>query len=1009
MLLGALAGARAVEKTLLEDVVVRNWDMADGLPSARINAITRTADGYLWLATQSGLVRFDGARFSVFDSSNTPGMRDDRASCLLVDHAGVLWAGTAGGVLLKRAGSSFCAQDLGAAAPPRPERGAAAGKINALAEDRQGALWLALEGLGLIRFHHGQAAAFTTNNGLPSMNARKVLCDAQGRLWAVADGRLVTLEGNAWRAPATPLPEPQSVRTLCPARDGGLWVASGAVDPIASAALRIDKLNDGRWSAPLAPYPWTGDSQQFQRLALLEDQTGQIWCATAGGVFVRTAAGAWQRALPAAPWIQVEVMCLAEEENGLLWMGTRTTGLIQVQKRQVTALPLPASAASHAVLTVCASRQGALWCGTDGAGIFRWQGRQVSRFGAEEGLSSLHVAALLEDRRATLWAGTVNGLFRRAGERFEPVTGAPALAEPVLALLEDRQGSLWTGGRAGLVRLNAQGARVFGPNEGFLGGAVRALAQDRQGRIWAGATELGIYRLQGERFEYCPVPQEPRLRGIHALHCDEAGDVWIGTELAGLLRFRDGRFDQWLSTPDGLPCDHVTSIVPDSEGRLWMSSENGLFGCAKQELDLYQRATSPPLRPWRLTPSEGLAHKVCSGVGQPAGCAGPDGRLWFPDGPAVAGFDPASVPRTVRVWPPVIESAFIDGRPAALAPGGVRAPSGARRIEFQYTSPNVLTPERLRFSFRLDGMDKGWVDAGARREASYSRLAPGRYEFRARVSSPEGPWLEGPGLPLEILPAWWERRSVQTAGALGVLALAAGAAWALERSRSLRRLQQLQLKRSLDAERQRIARDIHDDLGSGLTEIILLSDGLDEPARLAPADQRTAGEISARARALTRAMDEVVWAVNPRNDTLEGFLTYLGKFTQDYLARNHVRCRWHVPLEVPETPLPAEARHHLYLACKEALHNAVKHAKASEVSVWLDLAPAQFTLRIQDNGLGFDTALLPPRGNGLANMRQRLHDLHGLCGVESAPGRGTRVWFSLPSPAGPRVLSQSRP
>ena len=388
-------------------MVLRNWDLDDGLPSARINAIARTSDGYLWLATQKGLVRFDGTRFVVFDTSNTPGMKDDRASCLLLDRRGDLWAGTYGGTLLKREGQVFRAQDLGTAALSRKESGMAAGKVNALAEDGQGALWLAIEGMGLLRFHNGQAAAFSTNSGLPSVDVRNVLCDGDGRLWAVAGGQLGLFEDGRWRAPSGLPPESQTVRTISPARDGGLWVATGTVDPLASRDLRVYKLKEGQWSAQLEPYPWPEDSQQFQRLALLEDQSGRIWCATAGGVFLHTPGGSWQRLLSVAPWVQVEVLCLAEDENGLLWMGTRTTGLLQVQKRQVMTFPLPAFASQHAVLTACASQDGSVWCGTDGAGIFRWQAEQMTHFGTEQGLTSLHVAALLEDRHTNLWAGTV--------------------------------------------------------------------------------------------------------------------------------------------------------------------------------------------------------------------------------------------------------------------------------------------------------------------------------------------------------------------------------------------------------------------------------------------------------------------------------------------------------------------------------------------------------------------------------------------------------------------------
>ena len=993
--LGPVCGGLAVEKTVLQDVILRNWDLDDGLPSTRINAIAHTSDGYLWLATHNGLAHFDGTHFVVFDTSNTPGMVDDRVSCLLVDSRGDLWAGTYGGTLLKRTGRVFCAQDLGTAAPSLKRKGGADGKVNALAEDGQGALWLALEGMGLLRFQNGHAEAFITNCSLPSVDVRKLLRDGDGRLWAVAGGQLGIFENGRWRAPDSLPPAAQAVRTINPARDGGLWVTTGAVEPLASRDLHVYKLKKGEWSAQLVPYPWPEDSQQFQRFSLLEAQGGRVWCATAGGIFCRSPTGSWQRLLSDASW-QVEAVCMAEDEDGLLWVGTRAAGLVQLQKRQVMTIPLPASDSQHVVLTACSSKDGSLWCGTDGAGIFRWQAEQMTRFGIEQGLSSMHVAALLEDRRTNLWAGTKDGLFRRADERFEPSSGPPAVRKPILALLEDHRGDLWVGGRAGVFRLNAQGWRVFDNKDGLDGSAIRSLVEDREGRIWAGPTDAGLYRLQGERFEHCAVPQEPFLQRIYALHCDAEGTLWIGTDYSGLLRYRAGRFDQWLWPRDGLPCNHLTAILEGDKGDLWMSSEEGIFNLSSLALDRYQRGITPRLQPTRLTVADGLAHKVCSGVGQPAACKSADGRLWFPNGSALAVLDPASIPRTLRVWPPLIEGASVDGVPVVPDAGGLRVRSGALRIDFQYTSPNGLAPEQLRFRFRLEGLDKEWVDAGSRREASYSQLRPGRYQFAVMAKGPEGVWQEGRGVELRILPRWWERTLVQLATGLALLASVAGSVWVGERGRSRRRLARLELQRSLDAERQRIARDIHDDLGSGLTEIILLSDSLDETAQPTPDDLKMVGEISNRARGLTRAMDEVVWAINPGNDTLEGFVNYLGEFTQDYLARADVRCRWNVPTEIPERPLSAEARHNLYLACKEALHNIIKHAGATEVSIRLDLADGGFTLIIEDNGQGFAAAGAPARGNGLSNMRQRLKGLRGLCRVESTPGRGTRILFSLP-------------
>ena len=280
--------------------------------------------------------------------------------------------------------------------------------------------------------------------------------------------------------------------------------------------------------------------------------------------------------------------------------------------------------------------------------------------------------------------------------------------------------------------------------------------------------------------------------------------------------------------------------------------------------------------------------------------------------------------------------------------------------------------------------------------ANYNRLPPGRYIFRVMASGPEAEW---PPLPttfdLVVVPRIYERRSMQVAAGCVFVFLISGTVWRLERARWRHRLERLKLQYALDRERQRIARDIHDDLGSGLTQIILLSDSLREEVVQLPVGETMVREIASRARSLTRAMDEVVWAINPRNDTLESFLTYLNRFAQEYLTRAGLHCRWDVPLELPALTLSAETRHNLYLACKETLNNIVKHAGATEVWIRAELTPGRFCLAFEDNGKGFETSIGVERGNGLINIRQRLKDLRGQCNIDSSPGKGTKVQFVI--------------
>jgi ligand-binding sensor domain-containing protein/signal transduction histidine kinase len=999
--LEALPGARAVEKVVVQDVVLRNWDLDDGLPSTRVNAVARTPDGYLWLATQRGLVRFDGARFTTVEITNIPSSQTRRATALLVDGKKSFWVGV-NGQLLRQAGPGFVTVDV--------QKATAGRRLNAIAEDAQGALWLATDGAGLARIRDDKLDSVVAASGLPSTNVSEVLCDPAGRMWAVAGGRLVTFENNRWHEPEGSPAPPEMVQAVARARDGGLWVLTTEPGPVGNHHTRLHKLREAAWSTELAPYPWAQASVQVHGSTVLEDAGGRVWCATAGGVFFHSPAGSWQRLVTVSPWVQVEALCLEADESGALWIGTRTTGLLHVQQRPVQTLALPAAVSQHPVLTVCLAHDGSVWGGTDGAGIFRWANDALTQYGVEYGLTDLHVAALLEDRRTNLWVGTFAGLFRRAEDRFEPVPGHAAVREPILALLEDRSGDIWAGGQTGLIRIRTDGTDFFGSDEGLTAGPIRALGEDGGGQMWVGAGRSGLFCQEGRRFRRVATPTRPVAWAVRALHHDAAGDLWIATDYSGLLRLHNGSFDHWDWSRDGLPSNFILGIAEDANGNLWMSSENGVFGCSKQALLAARPSGTRRLQPWRLTTAEGLSHKVCSGIGQPAVVRSTDGRLWIPNGPAIAAFDPAKVSRAVRIWPPVVESVRVDGTPLPISSAGLRVRSGARQIEFQYTSPNVVLPERLRFRIRMDGLDRDWMDAGTRREITYYRPPPGDYEFHVTACGPENQWTEGSGLRLEIVPRFWERRSAQLTGGLGLLALVGGAVWRWERNRSRRHLERLEMQRNLERERTRIARDIHDDLGASLTHITMLT----QSARSRPDRSLEPGgeldQIFGTARELTRSMEEVVWAVSPTHDSLDSLANYLGIYAQDFAAASGLRCRLDLPAQLSQRPLSSQTRHNVFLAFKEALHNVAKHAAASEVRVSLGIEAGNFVLTVEDNGRGcreFASPAAPAAeeserasrllaGHGLASMRSRLEEIGGQCQIHSTYGLGTHVRFIIP-------------
>jgi streptogramin lyase len=551
-----------------------------------------------------------------------------------------------------------------------------------------------------------------------------------------------------------------------------------------------------------------------------------------------------------------------------MWAGTTGGQLLQIRHRPVRTLHLPVAAEKNVLLNACVAHDGGVWVGTDGAGLFRYRNAQFERYAEEQGLPSGHIGVILEDSHTNLWVGTWGGLFRMEGERFQPVPGPAALRQVVLALCETREGDMWAGTGAGVVRLGPREAKAYGQAEGVDHFYIRAITQDQQGRIWLAIMDRGLYLLQNDRFARYGQGQWSGQGRIRALHADAAGDLWIATFGSGLVRLRDGHFTQWSSS-DGLPSDALVSVTEDQANNLWFSSEDGIFGCPKPRFSEYQRGVTPRLLFWHLSTAEGLETKKCSGAGQPAVGHSADGRLWFPDWRALAYFEPAEVPNVWAPWPILHEETVVDGQ-FQPAPGGVmRVMSSARSYEFHYTSPNLQAPERVRFRYQLKPSNPDWIEADQRRAAYYSQLPPGEYEFHAMVGGPAGVWQEAAqSMRLIVMPRFWERRAVQIAGALGLLASVAATVWGLERSRSRRRLQQAEAQQAMERERRRIARDLHDDLGGDLTEIMLLGESAAQTDTSAEIVRTHAKAIAARTRQAAAAMDEIVWTINPRNDTV---------------------------------------------------------------------------------------------------------------------------------------------
>jgi signal transduction histidine kinase/ligand-binding sensor domain-containing protein len=971
--------------------VTHRWQTDNGLPQSTATAVLQAQDGYLWVGTYNGLMRYDGVRFVVFDNNNTPALQDKGITCLLEAADGALWIGHSGGGVTRYKNGHF----------ERVEAGISWGEgaIRAIAMDKTGDVWL-LNDTGLIaRLRDG--LVLTPPSG-PLSGLAQMVRSEHGNIWVARDGCLSQLRGS--RLVVLEAGETNNyVQGVGVSRDGGLWVVSGG---------RLRQWKGGKWSEDFGPVP----SNVVPLVQLLETQDGWLAAATSDHGFYLSRPGADGSGVQfgrtngfPSDW----VTSLCEDREGDLWVGTAGAGLQVVRAAKVQTVSPPDQWQGRAVLSVSASRRDeALWIGSEGAGLYRLDNGTWKNFGLPEGLGNLYIWSAVEDGDGDLWvASWGGGLYQRRNDQFVPAPGLEKFTTPTAAILCSRQGGLWIGTLAGLLRYH-DGKTTWYGQEGRPGDrSVRAVIEDSDGTVWFGTSGDGLGCLTNGVLRWFRKQDGLASDYITCLHRDENGSLWIGMA-GGLGRLKLGRLTT-IKQEQGLPDDNICDIEEDGFGFFWMSSHDGIIRARKADLDRCADGATNKITCLTYGLSDGMPTLECSG-GLPAGCKTSDGWLWFPTSKGLVTLDPKDV-RTNSLPPPVvIESLSVDERPmvegAAALP--LRIPPGRHRFDFKYTALSFAAPEKVQFKRCLEGLETDWVQTGTVRGANYSYIPPGSYKFRVVACNNDGVWNDhGAELAFTVLPYFWQTPSFRILAGACMALVVVGLVWLAMRRRMQRKLQVLEHQRAVERERVRIAKDIHDDLGSSLTRITLLSESarseLNDPAQVAVELER----IFDTARDSTRAMDEIVWAINPRHDTLESLANYLQKFAQDYLETAGIPCRLDLPLDLPTWALSADVRHHLFLAFKEALHNAVKHARASEVHIALSLENQAVVLLVEDNGIGF--ALEPSvrqdrtgadrlaNGNGLENMRKRLAEIGGRCDVRSEVGKGTQVRFMAPTQAPP--------
>jgi ligand-binding sensor domain-containing protein/signal transduction histidine kinase len=972
------------------------WRAADGLPSDSVTAIIQTGDGFLWVGTTAGLVRFDGLTFT--------------------------------GLPLPGASSN------------------AVTGITALCEDSNGSLWIGTQQNGLFELSHGQLIHFSKGEGLNSDNVTSLAADSRGHVWIGGNAGVNLWNGQLFISfsKRDGLPD-ETVSSVNVARSGTVWITT---------RVGLCRYLNGR----ITPYAFQTESQgrSPEYLGAYEDQMGNLW-AFGDTYLINLAEGKRFNYFRSSESGSVRIWSLCEGHNGRLWIGTSGRGLFCFEDNRFQPIVLGQNRWPHDVRAIYEDREGNLWLGTSGGGLMQlrlqsvnvlrgglglpdsppttlaldakgrmyiglqsggvWVGDsgRFEQLGGEDGLGlQYYVSSLTIAPDGTVWGGTLGGgIFGLQRGRGMRLSTADGLANNViLAMCFDARSNLWFSTSAGILHCLAEGKMTrFDSACGLPAAPVTAMIPAAAGGLWLGTQDGQVGRWQGQRFV--------KIGGIHNAEnhpviCLCEGGVsrlWVGTLGGGLCCFSNQTVRSW-SQADGLPAQTVAGIAEDSTEDLWLATDAGVFRVNRADIQRVLKTPEAPL-PCKLvsTARTVLESSIVSGASRVV--LAPDGHLWFATSEGVLDINTHQAEADPSLFPVYIENYAVNGGPpvsvlsgalwtsGSTNQAGLQFPGDLNSLEIHFTALGFSAPKEIQFRYKLEGANVDWQSDANVRFVRYNQLSSGNYRFRVAARLADGPWQEAANqlvftVPTPVYLQPWAV-GIYIALAIGLIA---GTVRVISHRRLRNRLARLEQQQTLERERMRIARDMHDEIGSKLTKISFLSEHLQM-------DMESGGQIGDKVQSISRTsqdllktMDEIVWVVNPRNDTLENLTAYLSHYAVEYFQNTNIECDLRLSPEIPHYPLSSEARHNLFLTFEEILNNVLKHSGAARVRVDMVVHDHQFEIKVTDDGKGFNPEANGQSrgglgGNGLRNMRQRLAAIGGECKITSQAGGGTVVAIQI--------------
>ena len=958
------AGYGALWAADLAGYTRRVWQVSDGLPEQTVQAFAQTPDGYLWIGTTGGLVRFDGATFTVFDRQNTPALHENSVFCLMVSRDGSLWIGTEGGGLLRYSNGVFRAWTA--------REGLSNDFVRTILEDAGGTIWAGTDN-GLLRLDEDHFVRVDGSPDIPSLAVHALYQDRSGRIW-VGGSRLLSFKGSAVTEYALRGEASQNrVKSIIQTRDGTMWVGT---------VSGLNRMPPGQ--------------TQFERVSgivgtvrvLRQTPDGVLWIGTIGhGAFQSSGETLTSVAAPALLPSNT-VLNFFEDNEQDFWIGTQA-GMVRLTKGQANIVPLPKANDSD-FGTIYQDRDGSYWIGS--TSLFRMVNGVIAQQ-TLPGIKGTHVRSVYRDRSGALWVGTDgDGVYRIANGSTTHLTTAGGLSNNfVRAMTQDQDGSIWVAADEGLNHIFCCAPRPrivsYQMRDGLAYFSTRALLEDAGGDLWVG-TDRGLNHMRAGKFLSDAATRALADMKVWAIHEDTDGTLWFGTRNNGLFRFHSGKLAQF-SSADGLPSNAIYQILEDGEGHLWISGPNGVELLNRHELDAQANSYPRHLALTFYSTADMAANTEIYGGTQPSGCITVASDVWFPSNLGPIHIVPSE--RTTLPPPPLhIQSVLADGRSLAIAEPVVLRP-GSSRLEVGFTPIQLRSQDGLRYRYMLAPFEKSWSQPTSTRTADYTNLPAGRYRFRVQTFEVSNPNAVSEAAILIVQKplfyrTWWFL--------LICAALVALLTYAIYQYR----LRQIRSRfGAVLEERSRVAREMHDTVIQGCTGVSALLEAVSMDDVQSEAGSGLMDVARVQLRSTIDEAREAIW--NLRES--DGNTSQLGE-NLETMARQ-VGEEFHLPVTcaVAGTPFPVShpVAHDLLMVAREAVYNSMLHGKPSHVDVKLTYRSRELLLRLQDDGCGFDPQQ-PDRTNGhhfgLRGMKERVERSGGKFRLTTAPGKGVHIEAQMP-------------